>query len=156
MRDREIIIVCPENAEFKQQEVGENGNPNMYYMTFTTYLPEGTVTFKEGDTGVLKDEVLDKVVGLELGADDFVVKPFDMKELSARIKAVLRRCQSGAGQNDDEVIKFENIEISLQKYELKLRDNDPASFGAPDIGSFMHGVLEKTVKWKHRKTVEVS
>ena len=33
------------------------------------------------------------------------------------------------------------------EYELKLRDNDPASFGAPDIGSFMHGVLEKTVKW---------
>ncbi len=60
MRDREIIIVCPENAEFKQQEVGEDGNPNMYYMTFTTYLPEGTVTFKEGDTGVLKDEILDK------------------------------------------------------------------------------------------------
>ena len=68
-----------------------------------------------------KGEVFDKVLGLELGADDFVVKPFDMKELSARIKAVLRRCQTHAHQNDDEVIKFENIEISLQKYELKLR-----------------------------------
>ena len=67
-----------------------------------------------------KGEVFDKVLGLELGADDFVVKPFDMKELSARIKAVLRRCQTHAHQNDDEVIKFENIEISLQKYELKL------------------------------------
>ena len=68
-----------------------------------------------------KDEVFDKVLGLELGADDFVVKPFDMKELSARVKAVLRRCQTHAHQNDEEVIKFENIEISLQKYELKLR-----------------------------------
>ena len=38
-----------------------------------------------------KGEVFDKVLGLELGADDFVVKPFDMKELSARVKAVLRR-----------------------------------------------------------------
>ena len=38
-----------------------------------------------------KGEVFDKVLGLELGADDFIVKPFDMKELSARIKAVLRR-----------------------------------------------------------------
>ena len=68
-----------------------------------------------------KGEVFDKVLGLELGADDFVVKPFDMKELSARVKAVLRRYQTHANKNDEEVIKFENIEISLQKYELKLR-----------------------------------
>lgn len=68
-----------------------------------------------------KDEVLDKVVGLELGADDFVVKPFDMKELSARIKAVLRRYSAHDNQNDEEVIKFDNIEISKQKYELKLK-----------------------------------
>lgn len=68
-----------------------------------------------------KGEVFDKVLGLELGADDFVVKPFDMKELSARVKAVLRRYQMHAHKNDEEVIKFENIEISLQKYELKLR-----------------------------------
>ena len=68
-----------------------------------------------------KGEVFDKVLGLELGADDFVVKPFDMKELSARVKAVLRRYQNHSGKNDEEVIKFENIEISLQKYELKLR-----------------------------------
>ena len=68
-----------------------------------------------------KGEVFDKVLGLELGADDFLVKPFDMKELSARVKAVLRRCQNHSNQNDDEVIKFENIEISLQKYKLKLR-----------------------------------
>ena len=67
-----------------------------------------------------KDEVFDKVLGLELGADDFVVKPFDMKELSARVKAVLRRYQAHATQSDDDVIKFDNIEISLRKYELKL------------------------------------
>ena len=68
-----------------------------------------------------KGEVFDKVLGLELGADDFVTKPFDMKELSARVKAVLRRHQAHSRQSDDEVIKFENIEISLQKYELKLK-----------------------------------
>ncbi len=67
-----------------------------------------------------KGEVFDKVLGLELGADDFIVKPFDMKELSARIKAVLRRYNAHSIANDEEVVKFENIEISLQKYELKL------------------------------------
>jgi len=67
-----------------------------------------------------KGDVFDKVLGLELGADDFIVKPFDMKELSARIKAVLRRYNAHTKTVDDEVVQFENIEISLQKYELKL------------------------------------
>ncbi len=67
-----------------------------------------------------KNEVFDKVLGLELGADDFVTKPFNIKELSARVKAVLRRCNTRTTQSDDDVVKFHNIEISLQKYELKL------------------------------------
>ena len=67
-----------------------------------------------------KGDVFDKVLGLELGADDFIVKPFDMKELSARIKAVLRRYNSGNSSTEEDVIRFENIEINLQKYELKL------------------------------------
>ena len=68
-----------------------------------------------------KGEVFDKVLGLELGADDFIVKPFDMKELSARVKAVLRRYNAHTKTADGEVVKFENIEISLQRYELKLK-----------------------------------
>ena len=68
-----------------------------------------------------KGEVFDKVVGLELGADDFVVKPIETNELAARIKAVLRRYSAHDNQNDDETIKFDNIEISRQKYELKLK-----------------------------------
>ncbi len=67
-----------------------------------------------------KGEIFDKVLGLELGADDFMTKPFDMKELSVRIKAILRRCQAKMGKDDDECIKFDNIEISRKKYELKL------------------------------------
>ena len=68
-----------------------------------------------------KNEVFDKVLGLELGADDFIVKPFDMKELSARVKAVLRRYHAHVAGEDDEVVRYDQIEISLQKYELKLR-----------------------------------
>ena len=68
-----------------------------------------------------KGDVFDKVLGLELGADDFVVKPFDTKELSERAKAVLRRYSAHNNREDDgEVIKYEGIEISKQKYELKL------------------------------------
>ena len=68
-----------------------------------------------------KGDVFDKVLCLELGADDFVVKPFDMKELSARIKAVLRRYTAKETSAENDVIKFDQIEISHQKYELKLR-----------------------------------
>ncbi|MBO5715798.1 MAG: response regulator transcription factor [Clostridia bacterium] len=68
-----------------------------------------------------KNDTFDKVLGLELGADDYVVKPFDIKELSARVKAVLRRTRlHSTTKADNEVIKFDNIEISLEKYELKL------------------------------------
>lgn len=68
-----------------------------------------------------KGEVFDKVLGLEMGADDFVVKPFDLKELSARIKAVLRRYHSHLRQDNSDVIRFENFEISQEKFELKLK-----------------------------------
>lgn len=68
-----------------------------------------------------KGEVFDKVLGLNLGADDYMEKPFDMKELTARIMVVLRRSQNNIKQNDTEVVKFDNIEISLQKYELKIK-----------------------------------
>ncbi len=68
-----------------------------------------------------KGDVFDKVLGLELGADDYMVKPVDNKELSARIKAVLRRYRSALPQSDDEVIRFDNIEVSHEKYELKLK-----------------------------------
>ncbi len=67
-----------------------------------------------------KGETIDKVLGLELGADDFIVKPLDMKEVVARIKAVLRRYN----QRDNatgEVIKFEHLEVSRQRYELKIK-----------------------------------
>ncbi len=67
-----------------------------------------------------RGEVFDKVLGFELGADDFMVKPLEMKELSVRVKAMLRRCSTRDTQGDEEAVKFDNIEISRQKYELKL------------------------------------
>ena len=67
-----------------------------------------------------KGEVFDKVLSLELGADDYLIKPFDMRELSARTKAILRRCQAEGDKHGDETIRFDKLEISRQKYELKI------------------------------------
>jgi len=63
-----------------------------------------------------KDETFDKVLGLELGADDYVTKPFEGKELLARIKAVLRR-SAPAGESRD-TLSFPGLTISLEKYEV--------------------------------------
>ena len=69
-----------------------------------------------------KGETYDKVLGLELGADDYVVKPFDAKEVVARVKAVLRRTQ---GKNDNaeeskKVVTYDKLEINIANYELKV------------------------------------
>ncbi len=67
-----------------------------------------------------KGETFDKVLGLELGADDYVVKPFDAKEIIARIKAVLRRTSSVA-EVESRQVEFDGLSINLTNYELKVR-----------------------------------
>lgn len=67
-----------------------------------------------------KGETFDKVLGLELGADDYVVKPFEPKEIIARIKAVIRR--TGKANSDDEKkeVRFDKLVVNMTKYELKV------------------------------------
>lgn len=66
-----------------------------------------------------KGEVFDKVLGLELGADDYVVKPFETKEVIARIKAVLRR--SGADeQKKYREIRFDKLSINMETFEMRV------------------------------------
>ena len=64
-----------------------------------------------------KDETFDKVLGLELGADDYVVKPFDAKELVARIKAVIRRYQNG-GESTEKELAFPGLTINMSQYTV--------------------------------------
>jgi DNA-binding response OmpR family regulator len=66
-----------------------------------------------------KGETFDKVLGFELGADDYVVKPFDAKEVIARVKAVLRRSGAGAAAGIKEV-SFDKLVINLTNYELRV------------------------------------
>lgn len=72
-----------------------------------------------------KEEEVDKVLGLELGADDYVVKPFSMRELMARVKANLRRVDYSNNNNgtSNEIIKSNGLEIDLVKYEVKKDGN---------------------------------
>lgn len=73
-----------------------------------------------------KGEVFDKVLGLELGADDYMIKPFDSKELVARVKAVLRRAQAQAAslvtslpaENVGEYVEYPDLLINLTNYSV--------------------------------------
>ena len=82
---------------------------------------------KLGNTPVMmltaKGETFDKVLGLELGADDYMVKPFDTKEVVARIKAVLRRCTTTTAQTEstEGVIEFDNLRLDMNSYELRVK-----------------------------------
>lgn len=68
-----------------------------------------------------KGETFDKVLGLELGADDYVVKPFDTKEIVARIKAALRRSTpAGAGEGEVKEVSYDKLTVNMTRYELKV------------------------------------
>ncbi len=67
-----------------------------------------------------KGDTFDKVLGLELGADDYVVKPFEPKEVVARIKAVTRRVTKAPAEEETKEVVFDKLVVNLTKYELKV------------------------------------
>ncbi|SFM07845.1 two-component system, OmpR family, alkaline phosphatase synthesis response regulator PhoP [Gracilibacillus orientalis] len=68
-----------------------------------------------------KDDEFDKVLGLELGADDYLTKPFSPKEVVARIKAILRRTRKQEGSDDQPFIKISELLIYPQQYEATIK-----------------------------------
>jgi DNA-binding response OmpR family regulator len=77
-----------------------------------------------------KDEEIDRVVGLEIGADDYLTKPFSMRELMARVKAMLRRVRlireetkKEFSQEEKPVLKFDNLFLDLNRREIRLDDS---------------------------------
>jgi two-component system alkaline phosphatase synthesis response regulator PhoP len=82
---------------------------------------------KEGITSpvlmlTVKDEEVDKVLGLELGADDYVTKPFSLKELSARVKALLRRVEDY--RDEMRIYSFGSIELDFNTFESRKNGKD--------------------------------
>lgn len=67
-----------------------------------------------------KAETFDKVLGLELGADDYIVKPFDTKEVIARIKAVYRRIGQTSSETEVKEVKYDKLVVNMTRYELKV------------------------------------
>ena len=112
----------------KALELFEQNKPNMVLLDVMMPRMDGWEVCRriraQANTPIImltaKGETFDKVLGLELGADDYVVKPFDSKEVVARIKAVLRRCNPEESGKEG-VIQFENLSLNMSRYELKVK-----------------------------------
>src|SRR5256886_11332563 len=66
-----------------------------------------------------RDEDVDKIIGLEVGADDYLTKPFNPRELVARVKAILRRSQSDARERESRVLRHGRLSIDAGRREVK-------------------------------------
>lgn len=67
-----------------------------------------------------KNDTFDRVLGLELGADDYMGKPFDTKEVAARIKAVCRRVGQNKGETEIQEVKYDKLSVNMTRYELRV------------------------------------
>ncbi|MCI1944602.1 response regulator transcription factor [Clostridium luticellarii] len=135
----EVIKMYLENAGYKTQ-IANDGK--MAETLFLEYKPDLVLLDimlpnidgidvlkwirKEYETPVImltaKGETFDKVLGLELGADDYIVKPFEAKEMLARIKAVLRRYT--VDNDNKEVLKFEQLTIDINSYNVVYKNEE--------------------------------
>ena len=101
-------------------------NPDLILLDIMLPLLDGWQVCREirktSDTPIImltaKGETFDKILGLELGADDYVSKPFDAKEVIARIKAVLRRSNDSDKQNQVNEVRYDKLKINLTNYEM--------------------------------------
>ncbi len=113
----------------KAVELFRSMNPDMVLLDIMLPVMDGwSVCAKIRETSrtpiimiTAKSEVFDRIQGLEMGADDYIVKPFEMKELIARINAVLRRTE--IPDDTKKRLVFDNLEINLDSYELTVAGN---------------------------------
>ena len=130
--EKEGYETCIANDGERAMEVYDSGHFDLVLLDVMMPRVDGWEACRriraKGNTPIImltaKGETFDKVLGLELGADDYVVKPFDTKEVVARIKAVLRRTGRSSQNTSatDGALVFDNLVVNITKYELKVRD----------------------------------
>lgn len=82
-----------------------------------------------------KGETIDRITGLEMGADDYITKPFSPREVVIRIKTVLRRVTSSNSYKKNDLIKHKNLEINLESHEVYINKH-PVSITPKEIKIF--------------------
>jgi len=135
----EIIRLYVEKEGYDAVIANDGGNavekyksetPDLVLLDIMLPVKDGWQVCREiravGNTPIImltaKGETFDKVLGLELGADDYMVKPFEPKELVARIKAVLRRSDFRNNEPEERELVFDGLKIGRETYEVYLDD----------------------------------
>lgn len=108
----------------------ETHRPDLMILDITLPDGSGLDVLRRGAEGrriptimlTARSEEVDRIVGLELGADDYIVKPFSPREVVARVRAVLRRAGNGEGQalEDDNVVRIRDLEIDEGAHEVRM------------------------------------
>jgi two-component system, OmpR family, response regulator ResD len=119
-------VKCASNGE-EALEVMSNHSPDLVILDIMMPKLDGFTTCERirqfSNVPIImltaKGEEIDRVLGLELGADDYIVKPFSPREVIARIKAVLRRLGE-THQESSSILRFEGLEINLDNYQVKV------------------------------------
>ena len=129
--ENDVYVVFTANDGQEAVEMFQNKTPDLVLLDIMLPKKDGWQVCREirktSSAPIImltaKGETFDKVLGLELGADDYVVKPFDAKEVMARVKAVLRRTtgDSESTETEKKVVIYDNLEINIQNYEMKVK-----------------------------------
>jgi two-component system response regulator RegX3 len=98
-----------------------------------------------------KDSEADKVAGLELGADDYVTKPFSVRELISRVRAHLRRASMQRGESQDEVLTAGPVTIDVARHEVTVR-GEPTPF-PPKEFELLEALVRRTGRLLTRETL---
>lgn len=120
-------VVCAYNG-FEAVEIAKSEKPDLIILDVMMPGQSGLevcrILRKDSKVPIImataKGEEIDKILGLELGADDYVTKPFSPRELIARAKAILRRTSSSVEERDE--VKYGELSINLVKHEVKLKE----------------------------------
>lgn len=155
---REVIVFALENAGMATAQA-EDGAQALSMYTAKPYdlivldinMPEMDglelckALRKTSDIPILflssRDEEIDRILGLELGADDYLPKPFSTREMVARVKAILKRCQPKAvSNNNDEIIKRGALTLDSTKHEVKW-NGEAISLTAKEF-AILNGILK--------------
>lgn len=126
--EKEDYTVCTAHDGEEALKVFKDENPDIIILDIMMPKLDGNSVCREirktSEVPIImltaKGETFDKVLSLELGADDYLVKPFEPKELVARIKAILRRSEAKADNSNNKIVSFDKLEVNLTNYELTI------------------------------------
>ncbi len=170
--DKDILKVLKANLTFENYTVVTAESGSEAYEKITTYTPEIIILdlnlpdidgiqlckrLRSEDINIpiimltARDSLSDKILGLECGADDYIIKPFNFLELNARIKNCIRRLKEININANTELLKYKSLTINLEKHEI-LQNDRKIELTKTEYNLFIY-LFQNRTKVSHRKEI---